>query len=225
MVLWDSIGNDHGFGEPFDTAFYERDPRVVAPELLGAVLVSCVDGAVTAGRIVETEAYLGAHDPGSHASTKGITARNEVMYGEPACAYVYFTYGNHHMLNLVCEPAGVAGAVLIRALEPLVGFEAMTARRNGRRFAELCDGPGKLAAALGVDLTDNGVPLGSRRLHVYAGMRLAAEEIASSGRVGLSAGHELPYRYYDSTSPFVSRGRTGQVERRPPRRGTERSTR
>jgi DNA-3-methyladenine glycosylase len=223
MTSWDSIGIECGFGEPLGAAFFDRDPRAVAPDLLGRIVASVAQGGLVAGRIVETEAYLGAHDPGSHAATKGVTQRNRVMYGPPGTVYVYFTYGNHHMLNLVCEARGTAGAVLLRALEPLVGEELMEARRGGRRRAELANGPGKLTAALGVDLTDNGVQLGSGRLHVYAGMRLAPECIASTGRIGLGAGHDLPYRYYESTSPFVSRGRPGQTRNRSGRRGTERS--
>lgn len=194
---------------PLAPGFFERDPEIVAPELLGCVLASTAGGLLTAGRIVETEAYLGVADAGSHAATRGITRRNAVMYGPPATAYVYFTYGNHHMINLVCGPEGVAGAVLVRALEPLQGLDAMTARRHGRSLRELCNGPGKLAQALGVDLSDNGIALGSGRLSVYDGERPFAQDVAVSGRVGLSSGFELELRYYLKNSPFVSRGRTG----------------
>jgi len=190
-------------------AFFERDPAVVAPELLGCLLASTAGGVFTAGRIVETEAYLGSADPGSHAATHGITKRNAVMYGPSGTAYVYFTYGNHHMINLVCLPEGVAGAVLVRALEPLYGIDAMTARRHGRTLRELCDGPGKLAQALGLDLSDNGTVLGSGRLSVYDGERPFSAEVAVSGRVGLSAGFELELRFYQKNCPYVSRGRTG----------------
>jgi len=137
-------------------SFFDRSPELVAPELLGCIVATNVGGCVTAGVIVETEAYLGSDDAGSHAATKGITARNAVMYGQPGTAYVYFTYGNHHMLNLVCEPEGVAGAVLLRALRPIEGLAEMTVRRHGRPERDLCNGPGKLAAALGIDLNDNG---------------------------------------------------------------------
>ncbi len=198
-------------------AFFERHAAEVAPDLLGCVLVSTAGGATTAGRIVETEAYLGSYDPGSHASTKGITKRNAVMYGPPGHAYVYFTYGNHYMVNLVCEPEGVAGGVLIRALEPLVGLDTMTARRHGRPLAELCNGPGKLAAAIGADLSDNGTPLGTGRLAVYDGERPAPDSIGTSGRIGLSQGHELDLRFFVVGSPFVSRGRTGPPPPKKPR--------
>ena len=127
------------------------------------------------------------------------------MYGPPGTAYVYFTYGNHHMINLVCEPEGVAGAVLIRAIEPLFGIEVMTERRHGRPLRDLCNGPGKLAAALGVDLTDNGTTLGEGRLSVYDGERPSAAEIARSGRIGLSSGHELELRWYREAAAPTSR--------------------
>ena len=190
-------------------AFFDRHPAEVAPDLLGAYLVSTAGGAQTGGVIVEAEAYLGRDDSGSHAATHGITKRNATMYGPPATAYVYFTYGNHHMLNFVCEPEGTAGAVLIRAIEPVWGLDEMTARRHGRPLGELCNGPGKLTAALGLNLSDNGASLGVGRLTVYHGLRPDAPTIKTSGRVGLSQGHELELRYYLADSSFVSRGRTG----------------
>jgi DNA-3-methyladenine glycosylase len=201
------------------SSFFLRSPEEVAQGLLGCVVASDVGGSVVAGIVVETEAYLGAHDPGSHAATKGVTARNAVMYGPPGTAYVYFTYGNHHMLNLVCEPEGVAGAVLVRALRPIAGAETMTRRRHGRRLRELCNGPGKLAEALGIDLSDNGTPLGSGRIAVYFGESVGPSRIGTSGRVGLSRGHDLPLRYFIVGDPFVSAGRTGHAapKRRPAR--------
>ncbi|HEY5540102.1 MAG TPA: DNA-3-methyladenine glycosylase [Coriobacteriia bacterium] len=198
------------------SAFFDRPPELVARELLGCVVATCVGGVLTAGVIVETEAYLGRGDTGSHASTRGVTARNAVMYGPPGTAYVYFTYGNHHMLNLVCEPEGVAGAVLIRALRPIEGIAEMTSRRHGRPLRELCDGPGKLAAALGIDLGDNGSVLGEGRISVYDGDRPSPGEVAVSGRIGLTSGHELELRFYVAEDPFVSRGRPGPL--RPKRR-------
>ncbi|MDP2182414.1 MAG: DNA-3-methyladenine glycosylase [Actinomycetota bacterium] len=192
---------------PLPTAFFDRDPREVAPDLLGCLLSSRAGGVETGGVIVETEAYLGRDDPGSHAATRGVTKRNAVMYGPPGTAYVYFTYGNHHMLNLVCCRNGTAGAVLVRALEPVYGLVAMRDRRHGRHGRDITNGPGKLAAALGVDLTDNGTVLADGRLIVYDGA-VPPGEIAVSGRIGLSAGHELHMRYYVRASEFVSRGRT-----------------
>jgi DNA-3-methyladenine glycosylase len=202
--------------------FYERDAPTVAAELLGKLVMSTAGGEVTGGRIVETEAYLGSHDAGSHAATKGVTKRNSVMYGPPGHAYVYLTYGNHHMLNLVTEPQGVAGAVLIRALEPTVGLEAMRLRRAARRRGpgrplpdrDLANGPGKLAASLGLDLTHNGTSLdGSAAVAVYD-VGAAVGAVATSGRIGLTSGHELELRFFLPGNPYVSTGRTGAS---PPR--------
>lgn len=202
--------------EPLGSGFFDRDPATVARALLGKVLVSRVEGVEAGGVIVETEAYLGADDPGSHAATKGVTARNAVMYGPPGMVYVYFTYGVHHMVNLVCEAEGVAGAVLIRALEPTRGVEMMSRRRQGRTGREIASGPGKVASALGVDLSDNGTKLGAGRLTVYDSPEVASDRIAVSGRIGLSSGCDLPLRYYVHGSGYVSKGREGH--RSSPRR-------
>jgi DNA-3-methyladenine glycosylase len=196
--------------------FFARDPATVARDLLGCVLVSEVDCQVAGGMIVETEAYLGADDPGSHAATRGMTARNAVMFGPPGVAYVYFTYGNHHMINLVCDANGTAGAVLVRAIVPQLGVDVMTSRRRGRSLRELCNGPGKLAQALAIDLNDNRRPLGDGRLSVYHGALPQDATVATSGRVGLSTGWELQLRYFVDREPFVSKGRTGP----PPQRRT-----
>jgi DNA-3-methyladenine glycosylase len=211
-------------------AFFERPTADVARDLLGKFIVSrgasaeanaCADSAtttpaaevtVTGGRIVETEAYLGSDDAGSHAATRGVTPRNRVMYGPPGHAYVYFTYGMHHMLNLIAEEEGTAGGVLIRSFEPLFGVDLMTSRRNGRPLRELASGPGRVAAALGVTLDDNGVPLDGTRLGVYDGPAPVGR-IGVSGRIGLSAGHELDLRFFIENDPFVSKARTGPGER------------
>lgn len=209
---------------PLPASFFARDTPTVARELLGKVLVSTAGDTVTGGRIVETEGYLGANDPGSHAATKGITARNAVMYGPPGVAYVYFTYGNHHMINLVTEADRTAGAVLLRAIEPLFGIEQMLLRRAPAHGVDLANGPGKLAAALGIDLTDNGTVLGRGRLTVYDGPPVADRDVRITGRVGLSDGHELQLRYHLAGEPHVSKGRTGPKppkHRSPSAGGTE----
>jgi DNA-3-methyladenine glycosylase len=214
--------SDSRVGDPIEPGFFARSPAAVAPELLGAILLSTVDGIAVGGRIVETEAYLGSEDPGSHAATRGMTKRNSVMYGAPGSVYVYFTYGNHHMLNLVCEPRGTAGAVLIRAIEPLFGLDQMRLRRNGRPLRELCDGPGKLTAALGINLSDNGTMLGGGRLTLFDGSPPGGEHLVTSGRIGLSVGHELQLRWYDGDSEFVSRGKpgpSGRARTRPTNKG------
>lgn len=211
-------GPPPGYGAPLAHEFFARDTLVVAEALLGCLLVSRAGGTITAGRIVETEAYLGSDDPGSHASTRGVTPRNRVMFGPPGHTYVYFTYGNHHMLNLVAEHDGVAGGVLIRAIEPVLGADEMERRRTGRSGVELTNGPGKLAAALGLDLSDNAARLGEGAVAVYAGGLRPGERMGRSGRVGLSAGYELELRRYIEGNAYVSRGRTG-----PPRTAGRRS--
>lgn len=206
-------------------SFYERDTATVARALLGCTLVSTAGGVTTSGLIVETEGYLGADDPGSHAATKGITRRNSVMYGPAGRAYVYFTYGHHNMLNVVTQPDGIAGAVLVRALEPLDGLDMMAARRaagRGRAVAvsvELTNGPGKLAAALGIDLTCNGAPLDGSATLCILEVPGPVPAIGVSGRIGLSAGHDKQLRFYLEGNPYVSAARPGPRTPARPRNG------
>ncbi|MDI6712736.1 MAG: DNA-3-methyladenine glycosylase [Anaerosomatales bacterium] len=204
---------------PLGHEFFERPTAEVARDLLGKVLVSRIGGVVAGGRIVEAEAYLGRDDPGSHAATKGITKRNAVMYGPPGCAYVYFTYGNHHMLNLVTEPDGVAGAVLVRAIEPVFGIEAMRLRRDGKEGPELTNGPGKVASALGVTLEHNGARLSPAGPLCCYDAPPPPEPVRTSGRIGLSEGHDAELRFFLEGNPFVSKARPG---RRRPGRATRR---
>lgn len=131
----------------------------VAPNLLGKILVCREGDRTSAGRIVEVEAYGGADDPASHAYG-GLTRRNRSMFGPAGLLYVYFTYGMHHCANVVCGEAGEAQAVLVRALEPIAGLEAMAERRGGtKRPGNLCSGPAKLCQALGIGLHHDGIDL------------------------------------------------------------------
>ena len=145
-----------GPGQIVPVAFYDRDPRDVAPDLLGKLLVV----GPRAGRIVEVEAYCGGIDPGAH-SYRGRTARNAVMFGAPGHLYVYFVYGMHHCANVVCGPDGVGWAVLLRALEPVAGVAAMTAARGPacRRPVDVANGPAKLVQAMGITAAHNGASL------------------------------------------------------------------
>lgn len=205
-----------------DAGFFDRSPDLVARDLLGCQLSTFRGDRRTSGIVVETEAYFGSDDPGSHAATRGVTARNRVMYGEPGTVYVYLTYGMHHLLNLVCESEGTAAAVLVRAIEPTEGIELMQARRGGVRQANLCNGPGKLTQALGIDLEDNDCALGSHGLWVYHGEHVSSRDVEVSGRIGLSTGHELALRYFVKDSQYVSTGRTGPrtAAARPGRRAS-----
>lgn len=184
-------------------SFYSRPTLEVARDLVGAVLSSGEGDYLVEGRVVEVEAYLGRDDPASHAAN-GPTPRSAIMYGPPGRAYVYFIYGMHHCLNAVTEPEGTAGAVLIRAVEPLAGLDLMAVRR-GRRLPprRLCDGPAKLCRAFGVDLSCNGLPLdgGRLRLGPPQGPR---PRIAVGRRIGIAKAADLPYRFCEAGSGFLS---------------------
>ena len=162
--------------------FYERSTLKVARELIGARLVRVLDGQKLIGLITETEAYVGQTDLGSHAKA-GRTPRTLVMFGPPGHAYVYFTYGNHWMLNVVTQPEGFAGAVLIRAIQPIQGIEIMLERRSGRDTF----GPGKLAQALGITGSENGIDLtkANGRLWLEAGEPVPNSLVTKGPRVGL----------------------------------------
>lgn len=186
-------------------AFYRRDTLEVARDLLGKVLLVRRPGSriPSTVRIVETEAYQG-DDPASH-SARGHTPRSSVMFGPPGRAYVYFIYGMYEMLNFVTEPEGKAGAVLIRAGEPLLGEKAMFARRpRVRNRLELARGPGKLCRALGIEMSDNGRSLEGPWLEVHDdGFRV--DSVSASPRVGISAATDRMWRFFLTDSPFVSR--------------------
>lgn len=180
--------------------FYDRDPRQVAVDLLGCLLVHETPEGVASGVIVETEAYR-PDDPACHAY-KGPTMRNRNIFGPPGTAYVYLSYGTHQLLNVVCEDEGVGSAVLLRALRPVEGIEIM-ARRRGRTDG-LCSGPGKLTQALGVVATADGTNLTEGPLVIAAG-REPEGEIVSTTRIGITRGVDLPWRYLVLGEPDVSR--------------------
>jgi DNA-3-methyladenine glycosylase len=206
-------------------AFFDRPATAVAPELLGCVLAHELADGVVAAEIVEVEAYMGRADPPSHAF-RGRTARNEVMFGEPGHAYVYFTYGMHFCVNLVCEPAGEAAAVLLRAGRVVEGAELAAARRSGasggngnRRLAGLASGPARLCQALGIDRAQNGAdvcdPGGALRVLAPEGFSgLPADRIATGPRVGVRTGADVPWRFWIAGDPSVSAYRAHVPRRR-----------
>jgi DNA-3-methyladenine glycosylase len=180
--------------------FYDRDTVTVARELLGKILVH---GRV-AGTIVETEAYLGGDDLASH-SARGITKRTRVIFGPPGHAYVYFIYGMHECLNFVVGPEGTAGAVLIRAAEPLVGARLMQRRRpTGHSVAKLASGPGNLTLAFGVTRAQNGVDVTRGPLVVRAWHKEPPFEIGITPRIGIRQCADLPLRFVIAGNPAVS---------------------
>lgn len=186
--------------------FFDRHALEVAPELLGCLLTARSPEGVVSLRITEVEAYAGMHDPASHAY-RGRTARNAVMFGPPGHAYVYFIYGMHHAVNVVCMPDGTAEAVLVRAGEIVAGHALAHARRpTARSDAELARGPGRLATALGLtraldgaDLCEPGGPL-----TLEPGKPVDPALIRRGPRTGVSSAADLPWRLHLHADPTVS---------------------
>jgi DNA-3-methyladenine glycosylase len=195
---------------PVAREWLARDPLEVAPELLGKVLVV----GERAVRLVEAEAYAGERDPGSHA-WRGETPRTRVMFGPSGHLYVYRSYGIHWCANIVCERDGVAGAVLLRAGAPLRGADAMRTARGDVRDRDLCNGPGKLCQALGIDGSFDGADVtgGDRRIRLVDDGTQPDDDPVVSTRVGLSRGVDLPWRFHVHGDPNVSRpsGRGGTI--------------
>ena len=185
--------------------FFARDTERVARDLLGCILESRVRGVVTAGRIVEVEAYVGPHDPAGHGYRNRRTPRNDRLFGPPGIAYVYFTYGMHWCANAVTERDGYPSAVLFRALEPLVGLEAMRRRRGRPDARDLCSGPAKLCQALGITGTLNGENLRTGRVRVLCGRRARAGRIVRGPRIGITRAVDWPLRFYLRDSDWVSK--------------------
>jgi DNA-3-methyladenine glycosylase len=216
---------------PLDRAFFGRDPRRVARELLGRVLVRDDTHQRVlqrlAARIVEVEAYLGKKDPASHAAA-GNTARTSVLFGPPGFAYVYFIYGTHYCLNVSCDWEGKAGGVLFRALEPLLGIEEMAAARGvdlrgPRDLPKLTSGPGRLAQAFGITRTrDNGCDLTSAQSSLWIGDDgFRSSKIIVTPRIGITKAAERPLRYLLAGNRFVS-GRKVSTTALPSRRKNSR---
>jgi DNA-3-methyladenine glycosylase len=172
---------------------------------LGQVLVSKVGGRLTAGRIVETEAYLGPEDPASHGYRARRTRRNAGMFERPGTAYVYFTYGMHWCLNAVTERKGFPAAVLIRALEPLAGLTTMRRRRRVASDRELCSGPAKLCQALGITGREDGLALTRGRLRIVRQPNRQRDAIIVTPRIGITRAVGWPLRFLIAGSPWVSR--------------------
>lgn len=190
---------------PLLRRFYNRPVVEVARDLLGKRLWRETEEGLVGGRIVEVEAYLAAADPACH-SARGPTRKNAAMFGEPGNAYVYPIH-SRYCLNAVTEAAGVASAVLIRAIEPLDGLSFMAAQRGTEKLLDLARGPARLCEALAIDRRYDGWDLTiGRELWIARDpkFRLAADQIAISPRIGVTSAHDLPLRFYVVGSVFVS---------------------
>ena len=185
--------------------FYDRETEVVAREMLGTIVECMTPGGIASAMIVETEAYVGEHDPACHAAA-GLTKRTGPLYGPPGMSYVYFVYGVHWCFNAVTRAPGLPSAVLVRAVEPVSGLSLMTERRGDRPKAiELTNGPGKLCEALGIDGSHNGLSLQRKPLVIREGRPVMSSEIETTPRIGISRAVGWPLRYLIRENPYVSR--------------------
>ena len=202
---------------PLARSFYEPSADVVAVQLLGQLLVRKTSSGWCGGVIVETEAYLRG-DAAAH-TFGGETPRNRVMFGPPGHAYVYFIYGNHWCVNAVCQPPGIGEAVLIRAVEPTLGFKFMEKRRPVLNPHELTNGPGKLCAAMDIDRSLNGADLCDAKSPLFIARNPTRRTVLqrrgpviTTTRIGIKKAAALPLRFYLEASPFVSRRVKRSVE-------------
>lgn len=204
------------YTSPLHTSFYQLSTAVVARELLGKILVwhqpvrysddhssHCI---TLAGRIVETEAYLHKGDAASH-SARGCTDRNKAMFAKGGIMYIYKIYGIHHCINVVTEDEGKGCAVLIRAVEPLLGIALMQQQRGTQDVRRLCNGPGNLAQAFGFSLVHNGLSLCSEALSIQDAERIPDAMTLITTRVGITKDAHLPLRFCIRGNPYVSKGK------------------
>lgn len=198
-------------GAPLRRRWYARPVLSVARGLLGRLLVREAPEGVVAGRIIEVEAYRGADDPASHAY-RGRTGRNDVMFGPPGFAYIYFTYGMHYCFNVVVESEGCAAAVLIRALEPVEGLELMVRRRGATvPVSRLTRGPACVAVAMGLGRADNGNDLTCGPLWISnRPVRRSGRPIAAGPRVGIRMAVDRPWRFVLAGHPLLSARSAGR---------------
>jgi DNA-3-methyladenine glycosylase len=201
--------------------FYARDTISVARDLLGCVLRTRVNNRITAGRIVEVEAYVGPNDPAAHGFGGRRTSRNDRLFGPPGIAYVYFIYGVHWCVNAVTEADGYPAAVLIRALEPLEGLDVMRRRRTTPNPRLWCSGPGRLCAAMRISRAMNGATLTGPSIAIMPRTSTERITIGCGPRIGITKAADWPLRFWEEGSPWVSRKSGGRADRRSEKeRGT-----
>jgi DNA-3-methyladenine glycosylase len=198
--------NREGRAATLPVSFFRQSPEVVARELLGATIVSLLGGQRTAGRIVETEAYLGYRDPASHGYRHRRHAGNAALYEPPGTWYIYRSYGIHWCANLVCGKEGDGSAILLRAVEPTEGFDVMRRRRGPLEDRQLCSGPGKLCQALAITKAADGVPMRGSALTVLAERSAAPSAVAVTPRIGITKAADWPLRFLLAECHWVSRG-------------------
>lgn len=191
-------------GAPLSHAFYDRPTETVSRELLGAVLECETSEGVTRGVIVETEAYLGPHDPACHA-VAGLTSRTEHLFGPPGRSYVYLIYGMYWCFNAVTRERGHGSAVLVRAVSPTDGLELMRRRRpKAKRDRDLTNGPGKLCLAMGIDGDMSGCSLRAGPVVIRRGADVPDDDVVVTPRIGITRAAEWPLRYHVRGDPYVS---------------------
>ena len=176
--------------------FFLKPTLEVLKEIIGMKLISETKGIKTGGTIVEAEAYLGENDPGSFAYKGKKTKKSIPLYGEEGTVFVYLNYGMYYLLNIITEPEGKAGAILIRSIIPEIGIEKMKERRGKKDLKDLTNGPGKLSIALGITDKLNGEKVYKKNspLKIFYGKRFSSKKLIYTGRIGISKGKELPYR-------------------------------
>lgn len=193
---------------PLSRRFYSRPTLEVARDLLGTYFVRKIGPTLLIGKIVEVEAYCGSRDPASHAF-RGVTKRNAVMFGKPGHLYVYFTYGMHFCANIVTEPEGIAGAVLIRGVEPIEGTKQMMRNRGAHRRSDasrdLTNGPARFCEAFAIQRKENGTDLLGSTIYLTKGKPIPSSSVRRSARIGIRSGTGKKWRYYLSENPWVSR--------------------
>jgi DNA-3-methyladenine glycosylase len=191
-------------GAPLSEKFYDRETEVVSRELLGAVLECTTPEGITRGRIVETEAYLGPHDPACHA-VAGLTPRTEHLFGPPGVAYVYLIYGMYWCFNAVTRERGHGSAVLVRAVAPIDGVELMRRRRpKVKRDRDLTNGPGKLCLAMGIVGSMSGSSLRDGPIVIRAGAAVPDADVVVTPRIGITRAADWALRYLVRDDPYVS---------------------
>lgn len=188
--------------------FYEGETLEVAKELLGKYMVHETKDGRTVGKIVEVEAYIGPEDPACHAYQGKCTSRTQIMFGQGGHAYVYLIYGVYYCMNIVTNQESFPEAILIRGLEPIDGLALMKQRRKTEKLLQLCSGPGKLCAAMGITKLQNGLDLEGEELYLLEGERISPESISSTPRINIDyagEGKNYPWRFIIKDSPFVSK--------------------